>query len=280
MSVTFTNQLQVPSELTALPNRFTRPSFGSLYGFDAVPVEAPSISISNYESGIDVGGGTLGYRWTFTWPAVSGATSYEYRQTPMATPANIGNVTSRAFLASPGNNSNSPLYFQTRAVNTAGESEWSNAVPNIYLDLPTLTIGTPAGATLPLTWTNLRVGEDISYELQYATDAGFTTGTGSATIAADTTSYNFTMTTPGTTYYFKLRGKWTSSGPPSTVAEGIYSATVSHLYPVSGFNIDVRDTEANILARTGDATGVIAYGTDTEDLYVYDGTNWQIYNNS
>jgi hypothetical protein len=48
----------------------------------------------------------------------------------------------------------------------------------------------------------------------------------------------------------------------------------------SGFNIDVRDTEANILARTGDATGVIAYGTDTEDLYVYDGTNWQTYNNS
>ena len=47
-----------------------------------------------------------------------------------------------------------------------------------------------------------------------------------------------------------------------------------------GFNIDVRDTEANILARTGDATGVIAYGTDTEDLYVYDGTNWQTYNNS
>ena len=47
-----------------------------------------------------------------------------------------------------------------------------------------------------------------------------------------------------------------------------------------GFNIDVRDTQANILARTGDATGVIAYGTDTEDLYVYDGTNWQTYNNS
>ena len=197
----------------------------------------------------------------------------------MATPVNIGNVTSRAYATTAGSNSNSPLYFEIRAVNTAGESEWSNAVPNIYLDLPTLTIGTPAGATLPLTWTNLKVGEDISYELQYATDAGFTTGTGSATIAADTTSYNFTMTTPGTTYYFKLRGKWTSSGPPSTDAYGMYSATVSHLYPASGFNIDVRDTEANILTRTGDATGVIAYGTDTEDLYVYDGTNWQIYNN-
>jgi hypothetical protein len=48
----------------------------------------------------------------------------------------------------------------------------------------------------------------------------------------------------------------------------------------SGFNIDVRDTKANILARSGDATGVIAFGTDTLDLYVFDGTNWQTYNNS
>jgi hypothetical protein len=58
----------------------------------------------------------------------------------------------------------------------------------------------------------------------------------------------------------------TSSGAPGAAA--------------AGFNIDVRDTEANILARTGDATGVIAFGTDTLDLYVYDGTNWQIYENS
>jgi hypothetical protein len=48
----------------------------------------------------------------------------------------------------------------------------------------------------------------------------------------------------------------------------------------SGFNIDVRDTHANILARSGDATGVIAFGTDTLDLYVFDGTNWQLYENS
>ena len=48
----------------------------------------------------------------------------------------------------------------------------------------------------------------------------------------------------------------------------------------SGFNIDIRDTQANILARSGDATGVIAFGTDTFDLYVFDGTRWQIYNNA
>jgi len=48
----------------------------------------------------------------------------------------------------------------------------------------------------------------------------------------------------------------------------------------SGFNIDIRDTEATIFARTGDATGTIAFGTDTYDLYVYDGSAWQIYNDT
>lgn len=48
----------------------------------------------------------------------------------------------------------------------------------------------------------------------------------------------------------------------------------------AGFRIDVLDTHANILARTGDAVGVIAYGTDTEDIYVYDGNGWQYYENT
>ena len=50
-----------------------------------------------------------------------------------------------------------------------------------------------------------------------------------------------------------------------------------------GFNIDVRDTRANIVSRTGDAVGVIAFvtsGDNQYDLMVYDGTNWQIYENS
>jgi len=45
----------------------------------------------------------------------------------------------------------------------------------------------------------------------------------------------------------------------------------------SGFNITLRDTQSNIIARTGDAVGTIAFGTDTYDLYVYDGSAWQLY---
>ena len=47
----------------------------------------------------------------------------------------------------------------------------------------------------------------------------------------------------------------------------------------TGFNISLRDTQSNIIARSGDATGTIAFGTDTDDLYIYDGSHWQIYFN-
>ena len=57
----------------------------------------------------------------------------------------------------------------------------------------------------------------------------------------------------------------TSSGAPLAVA--------------GGFNISIRDIEANILARTGDAVGTIAFGTDTTDFYVYNGASWEIYFN-
>ena len=34
MSITFTDQLDKPSEIPAIPNQFIRPAFGNLYGFD------------------------------------------------------------------------------------------------------------------------------------------------------------------------------------------------------------------------------------------------------
>lgn len=48
------------------------------------------------------------------------------------------------------------------------------------------------------------------------------------------------------------------------------------------FNVTTRDTEANILASTpSNPSGEvnIAFGTDTSDFYVYDGSAWYIFNN-
>jgi len=51
---------------------------------------------------------------------------------------------------------------------------------------------------------------------------------------------------------------------------------------VPPFNVTTRDTEANILATTpslsaGEAS--IAFGTDTNDFYIYHDGAWYIYNN-
>ena len=40
------------------------------------------------------------------------------------------------------------------------------------------------------------------------------------------------------------------------------------------------DTAVNITARSSDAAGTIMYGSDTAKLYVFDGADWQIFNNS
>lgn len=41
-----------------------------------------------------------------------------------------------------------------------------------------------------------------------------------------------------------------------------------------------QDTSGNILARTSDPQGTIFYGTDSDALYIYDGSGWQIYNSN
>lgn len=40
-----------------------------------------------------------------------------------------------------------------------------------------------------------------------------------------------------------------------------------------------KDTESNIKSRTGDAVGTMMIGSDTYDLYIYDGSTWHTYNN-
>ena len=71
---------------------------------------------------------------------------------------------------------------------------------------------------------------------------------------------------------------------PSTISLGVglgggKAATSSGRLPSGGggFNISLRDTHANIVVRTGDTVGTIAFATDTYDIYVYDGAVWQIY---
>jgi hypothetical protein len=73
------------------------------------------------------------------------------------------------------------------------------------------------------------------------------------------------------------------SGKTVSVSSSTFAtanATGSILNTVATYNVTTRDTEANILASTpsnpsGEVTN--AYGTDTYDLYVWDGSAWYIY---
>jgi len=90
------------------------------------------------------------------------------------------------------------------------------------------------------------------------------------------TVITFTLTNPATT----------SSGVTGiTVASsGFTTADISgtFLNAITLFNVTTRDTEANIKASTptnpsGEVN--IAYGTDTNDFYIWDGSAWYIFNN-
>ena len=67
----------------------------------------------------------------------------------------------------------------------------------------------------------------------------------------------------------------TTTPTPTTTTTTTTTTTVA-----PGFIITIFETQATIFARTGDAAGVIAYGTDTLDYYVADGNdNWSITEN-
>ena len=75
---------------------------------------------------------------------------------------------------------------------------------------------------------------------------------------------------------------------PNQLLRPIFGASYGFDVPVSGgggggFNVTTRDTEANILASTpSNPSGQvnIAFGTDTKDFYIYNGSGWYIYNDT
>jgi len=102
-------------------------------------------------------------------------------------------------------------------------------------------------------------------------DTGQTLSTGSDTVIT------FNLTNPATV----------SSGVSGVTLDGpagFTQASISgtFLNTVDTFNVTTRDTEANILSSTptnpsGEVN--IAFGTDSYDFYIYDGSAWFIYNN-
>ena len=119
----------------------------------------------------------------------------------------------------------------------------------------------------------------------FGSAGSWTQSTGTLVLTVDTGQ---TLSTGSNTVItFNLTNPATISSGVSVVtlsSSGFTQASISgtFLNTVDTFNVTTRDTEANILASTpslsaGEAG--IAFGTDTNDYYIYDGSVWYIFNN-
>ncbi|KAA0889833.1 fibronectin type III domain-containing protein [Oryzomonas rubra] len=160
-------------------------------------------------TGVTATGGTK--QVTISWPAVSGATSYNiyYATASGVTTANgtkISNATSPAVQT--GLSDSTTYYYVVTAVNSVGESAASVQIAATTLAaVPAPTVpAVPTGVTatgganqVTVSWST--VSGATSYNLYYSTTSGVTTAN-STKIAGATTPYVQTGLTAGTTYYY------------------------------------------------------------------------------
>ena len=135
-----------------------------------------------------------------TWNAVSGATSYKvYRATSQkGTYSLLGTVTATSY-TNTGAKAGTTYYYKVKAVNSAGESAYSNVVSG-KTTVTTLTMGHSASSGKPqLTWK--AVSGAASYRVYRATAKN---GAYSVINTTKALAYTNTSAALGTTYYYKV----------------------------------------------------------------------------
>ena len=135
-----------------------------------------------------------------TWNAVSGATSYKvYRATSQnGTYSLLGTVTATSY-TNTGAKAGTTYYYKVKAVNSAGESAYSNVVSG-RATVTTLTMGHSSTSGKPqLTWK--AVSGAASYKVYRATSKN-----GAYTVINTTKALTYTNVGAalGTTYYYKV----------------------------------------------------------------------------
>ena len=135
-----------------------------------------------------------------TWNAVSGATSYKvYRATSQkGTYSLLGTVTATSY-TNTGAKAGTTYYYKVKAVNSAGESAFSNVVSG-KTTVTTLTMGHSATSGKPqLTWK--AVSGAASYKVYRATSKN---GAYSVINTTKALTYTNVGAALGTTYYYKV----------------------------------------------------------------------------
>ena len=149
---------------------------------------------------VKIGNSAASGKPMLTWNAVSGATSYKvYRATSQnGTYSLLGTVTATSY-TNTGAKVGTTYYYKVKAVNSAGESAYSNIVSG-RATVTTLTMGHSATSGKPqLTWK--AVSGAASYKVYRATVKN---GAYSVINTTKALTYTNTGAALGTTYYYKV----------------------------------------------------------------------------
>jgi hypothetical protein len=305
MALTFPTGTRYPSNVELLPNRFLRPAFEELYGFDAqqdVGLPKPSISVVQFGSN----GATI------STGGVIGATSYTYERdtnSGFSNPINISTTTNLT-VNDLGPLSKAVTYYYrivaTDGISTTTSNTRSIIIPRDFttalltqnqnttnsLNTLTLTIQPEFDITSgTVTLTGLdssQTGDNPSLSITstnniFGTAADWTQSTGTLVLTVSTT-------VPSNTNTFVTFDLTNPSSTPNSGSTGITLDSPSYnqasisgnfLYTVGPYIItDTTRDESVILADTSQTSYTIEQGADTKDLYVWDGVDWYIFRNN
>ena len=210
-----------------------------------------------------------------TWNAVSGATSYKvYRATSQnGTYSLLGTVTATSY-TNTGAKAGTTYYYKVKAVNSAGESAFSNVVSG-KTTVTTLTMGHSASSGKPqLTWK--AVSGAASYRVYRATAKN---GAYSVINTTKALTYTNTGAALGTTYYYKVEAL-NASGKSmgfSAIVEGKVAPVLAVGYSsVSGkpqltWKAVPGATEYQVYRSTRQNSGYTKINTTTSTSYVNTG---------
>ena len=305
MALTFPTGTRYPSNVVLLPSSFIRPAFEELYGFDAqqdVGLATPDISVVQFG---DDGA-------TISTSGVSGATSYTYERdtdSGFSSPTTISSGTLDLTVNDTGPLSKTVTYYY-RIVATDGV-ETTTSVTASFVIVGDFTTVSLLGSSTVANTVN-------TFTLTIRPEVDITSGTVTLTgLDASQTADNASLSITSTSNIFGTTADWTQStgtlvltvsttvpsntdtivtfdltnpsDTPNSGSTGITldsanynqaSITGDFLYTVGPFTVaDTTRNESVILADTTQTQYTIEYGADTQDLYVWDGSAWYIFNN-
>ena len=224
---------------------------------------------------VKIGNSATSGKPMLTWNAVSGATSYKvYRATSQkGTYSLLGTVTTTSY-TNTGAKAGTTYYYKVKAVNSAGESAYSNIVSG-RATVTILTMGHSATSGKPqLTWK--AVSGAASYKVYRAT-----TKNGAYTVINTTKALTYTNVGAalGTTYYYKVEALNTAGKSMgfSAIVEGKVAPVLAVGYSsVSGkpqltWKAVPGATEYQVYRSTQQNSGYAKINTTTSTSYVNTG---------